>query len=75
MQDLGTRARAASRLVAKADSATKNKALTLTAEAIERGRARLIEANAQDVAAARAAKLDSAAILSLIHISEPTRPY
>jgi glutamate-5-semialdehyde dehydrogenase len=62
MQDLGTRARAASRLVAKADSATKNRALTLTAEAIERDCARLLEANAQDVAAARAAKLDSAAI-------------
>ena len=62
MQDLGTRARAASRLVAKADSATKNKALTLTAEAIERDCARLLEANAQDVAAARAATLDSAAI-------------
>ena len=62
MQDLGTRARAASRLVAKADSATKNRALTLTADAIERDCARLLEANAQDVAAARAAKLDSAAI-------------
>ena len=62
MQDLGTRARAASRLVAKADSATKNKALTLTADAIERDCARLLEANAQDVAAARATKLDSAAI-------------
>lgn len=62
MHDLGRRARAASRLVAKADSATKNRALRLTADAIERDRARLIEANAKDVAAARAAKLDSAAI-------------
>jgi len=62
MHDLGKRARAASRLVAKADSATKNKALALTADAIERERTRLIEANAKDVAAARAAKIDAAAI-------------
>ena len=60
--DLGQRARAASRLVAKADSATKNRALALTADAIERDRARLLAANAKDVAAARAAKLDAAAI-------------
>ena len=62
MHDLGKRARAASRLVAKADSATKNKALALTADAIERECTRLIEANAKDVAAARAAKIDAAAI-------------
>ena len=62
MRDLGKRARAASRLVAKADANAKNKALTLTAAAIERDRTRLLEANAKDVAAARAAKLDSAAI-------------
>ena len=62
MHDLGKRSRAASRLVAKADSATKNKALALTADAIERECTRLIEANAKDVAAARAAKIDAAAI-------------
>ena len=62
IHDLGQRARAASRLVAKADSATKNRALALTADAIERDRARLLAANAKDVAAARAAKLDAAAI-------------
>ena len=62
MHDLGRRARAASRLVARADTTTKNKALMLTADAIERDRARLIAANAQDVAAAREASLDSAAI-------------
>jgi len=62
IHDLGQRARAASRLVAKADSATKNRALALTAGAIERDRARLLEENAKDVAAARAAKLDAAAI-------------
>ena len=62
IHDLGQCARAASRLVAKADSATKNRALALTADAIERDRARLLAANAKDVAAARAAKLDAAAI-------------
>jgi glutamate-5-semialdehyde dehydrogenase len=62
MRDLGARARAASRLVARADSPTRNKALTLTAAALERDSARLFDANAQDVAAARAAKLDAAAI-------------
>ena len=48
MLDVGRRARTAARQVARADSATKNKALTLTAAAIERERARLIEANAND---------------------------
>jgi glutamate-5-semialdehyde dehydrogenase len=62
MRDLGTRARAASRLVARADSPARNKALTLTAAAIERDSARLFDANAKDVAAARTAKLDAAAI-------------
>ena len=40
MVTVGQQARAASRLVAKADTATKNRALTLTAEAIERDAAR-----------------------------------
>ena len=62
MHDLGSRARAAARLVARAGSAAKNDALTRTAAAIARDRARLIEANAKDVAAARAAGLDAAAI-------------
>ena len=62
MRDLGKRARAASRLVAKANANAKNKALTLTAAAIERDRGRLLEANSKDVEAARVAKLDSAAI-------------
>ncbi len=62
MHDLGRRARAASRLLAKADAASKNRALALTADAIERDRARLLEANSVDVAAARVAKIDAAAI-------------
>ena len=66
MQGVGRQARAASRLIAKADTATKNKALTVTAQAIERASQTLIDANARDVAAARHKKLDDAAIDRLI---------
>ena len=59
MVTVGKQARAASRLVAKADTATKNRALTLTAKAIERDAARLLTANALDLDAARAKKLDA----------------
>jgi glutamate-5-semialdehyde dehydrogenase len=55
---VGKQARAASRLVAKADTATKNNALLLTAQMIERDSERLLAANAQDLAAARAQRLD-----------------
>ncbi len=58
MTGIGKQARAASRLVAKADTATKNKALTLTAQAIERNIKRLLAANAEDLDAARAKKLE-----------------
>ena len=56
---VGRQARAAARLVAKADTATKNKALLLTAQAIDRDAERLLAANAQDLAAARAKQLDA----------------
>ena len=59
MTGIGKAARAASRLVAKADTATKDRALTLTAQAIERDVERLLAANAQDLAAAHAKKLDA----------------
>ena len=58
MTGVGKQARAASRLVAKADTAMKNLALTLTAQAIERDAVRLLGANAEDLAAARAQHLD-----------------
>ncbi|MCE9642471.1 MAG: glutamate-5-semialdehyde dehydrogenase [Betaproteobacteria bacterium] len=58
MTGVGRQARAASRLVAKADTATKNRALKLTADAIERDAERLLAANARDLAAAREKKLD-----------------
>ena len=59
MAGIGRQARAAARLVAKADAATKNAALTFIAQAIERDAARLLAANAQDIDAARAARLDA----------------
>jgi len=60
MHETGRRARAASRLVAKADTATKNRALAAIAAAIRRDAARLLAANAADVAEARKAGLDGA---------------
>ena len=60
MQDLGRRARAASRLLARADSAAKNRALAAIAAALRADSAALLAANAKDVAAARAAGKDAA---------------
>ena len=59
MLGVGRQARAAARLVARADTATKNQALTLTAQAIQRDVKRLLDANAIDLKAARAKKLDA----------------
>ncbi len=62
MHELGRRAREASRLVGKADTATKNRALLAMAGSIRRERARLADANGVDAAAARAAGLESALV-------------
>jgi glutamate-5-semialdehyde dehydrogenase len=62
MQDLGRRARAASRVVAKADTDTKNRALHAMAAAVRRRRAEILAANAEDVARARAAGLEPALV-------------
>ena len=59
MVGIGKQARAAARLIAKADTASKNKALTLAAQAIERDASRLLDANKRDLDAARAKKLDA----------------
>ena len=59
MTGVGKQARAASRLIARADTAAKNQVLTLTASAIERDMQRLLDANARDRDAARAKKLDA----------------
>ncbi|MCL4470271.1 MAG: glutamate-5-semialdehyde dehydrogenase [Sulfuricella sp.] len=60
MQQVGQQARAASRLMAKADTNARNRALTAMARAIQRDAAKLIEANARDLAEAREAGLEPA---------------
>ncbi len=60
MQDLGARARAASRTLARTDTNTKNRALRAIAAAIRRESPALVEANRQDLAAARDAGLEAA---------------
>ncbi|MEW5770929.1 MAG: glutamate-5-semialdehyde dehydrogenase [Pseudomonadota bacterium] len=60
MQGVGRMAREASRAVARADTNQKNAALLAMAAAIERDAGKLIAANEQDMAHARAAGYDSA---------------
>src|SRR5215468_7984156 len=60
MRDVGERARAAARLLARASTQAKNAALESTAAAIERDSKRLLAANAEDVSAARVAGEDAA---------------
>jgi glutamate-5-semialdehyde dehydrogenase len=62
MQTVGKTARAASRLMALADPATKNRALTEIATSLQNQTALLLAANAKDVAAARADGLDEASL-------------
>ncbi len=62
MHGLGRAAREASRALARADTNAKNRALAVMAAAIRRDAAALLQANAEDVAAARAAGLDDAMI-------------
>ena len=57
---VGRAARAASRQLARADTAARDHALLAIAEAVERGRARLLDANAEDMARARAGGLEPA---------------
>ncbi len=62
MTQVGQQARTASRVMAKADTATKNRALALIATAIRRDAKLLRDANEQDLATARANKLEPAMI-------------
>ena len=62
IHNVGRQARAASRVIAKADTATKNRALKEMAAAIGRDRKRLLEANARDLAEAVKRGLDAAMI-------------
>ncbi len=60
MADVGTGARAAARVLARADTATKNAALAAMAAAIRRDQGALLAANAEDVRTAREAGHDAA---------------
>ncbi len=62
MQAIGQEARAASRLLAQADTASKNQALRAMADALVRDAAALVAENRKDLDNARAAGLDSASI-------------
>jgi glutamate-5-semialdehyde dehydrogenase len=62
MLEVGRRARAASREVARADTATKNRVLLAAATAIMRDAGKLLAANADDVKSARASGKDAAFI-------------
>jgi glutamate-5-semialdehyde dehydrogenase len=62
MLEVGRRARAASREVARADTAAKNRALVAAAKAIRRDAKKLLAANAEDVKSARSAGKDAAFI-------------
>ena len=67
---VGRAARAAARQLARADTAAKDRALLGIAEAIDRNRARLLEANAEDLARARAAGLEPA-LLDRLALTDP----
>jgi glutamate-5-semialdehyde dehydrogenase len=69
MNELGTRARSASRAMAKADTATKNRALTLIAAAIRRDAGAVRAANELDLAAATASGME-AAMLDRLSLSD-----
>ena len=62
MQRVGKQARAASRLMAQADTNAKNRALEAIAQALLNSNAALIAANTKDVSAARASGLDAASL-------------
>ena len=62
MKSVGQQARAASRIMAQADTATKNHALENIATAILLNGAKLITENARDVVAAQASGLDAASV-------------
>ncbi len=71
MNDVGRRARAASRLVARASTGDKNAALLAIADALLASKAAVLAANAQDVEAGKASGLD-AALLDRLTIGEKT---
>src|SRR3977135_4302494 len=71
MLEVGRRARAASREVARADTAAKNRALVAAAKAVRRDAKKLLAANAEDVKSAKAAGKD-AAFIDRLTLTEKT---
>jgi glutamate-5-semialdehyde dehydrogenase len=71
MLEVGRRARAASREVARANTAAKNQALFAAAKAVRRDANELLTANAEDVKTARAAGKD-AAFIDRLALTEKT---
>jgi glutamate-5-semialdehyde dehydrogenase len=69
MHDVGRRARAASRLMARAATHDKNAALLAIADALQSSKSAVLAANARDVEAGKAGGLD-AALLDRLTISE-----
>jgi glutamate-5-semialdehyde dehydrogenase len=69
MQQLGVEARAASRLMARAETHARNQALLAIAAGIRRDKEALLAANRKDMEAARAAGMD-AAMLDRLALSE-----
>jgi glutamate-5-semialdehyde dehydrogenase len=69
MEQVGRQARVASRAMARADSATRNRALLLIADAVDRDSAILRAANQLDLDAARAAGL-APAMVDRLELSE-----
>jgi glutamate-5-semialdehyde dehydrogenase len=62
MQEIGRRARAAARVIARAETARKDAALAAIAAAIERRSTEILAANARDLEAARETGLDRAGL-------------
>ena len=71
MQTVGKQAREASRAIARADTNQKNRALLAMAAAVRRDAAKLLEANARDMAHARASGYDSA-LLDRLQLNDKT---
>jgi glutamate-5-semialdehyde dehydrogenase len=71
MLEVGRRARAASRAVARANTAAKNQALIAAANAARRDAKKLLAANAEDVKSARGARKD-AAFIDRLTLTEET---
>src|SRR5438552_3159962 len=71
MLEVGRRARAASREVARGDTAAKNRALLAAAKALGRDAKKLLVANAEDVKSAKAAGKD-AAFIDRLTLTEET---